>query len=191
MSAGVALTFDDGLRSVFTAALPILRDHAVPVHLFLTTGAVGGDNRWPSQPASGPRLTMLSWAEVERLHAAGVRIESHTMTHPDLRTLSDDALVAECADADAVIARRLGRTPRFFAYPYGAADGRVRDLRRGLDRACLTPVVRPVGASEDAAGLPRLDSYYLRQPWLACDPRMRSVRAYLTVRRWARRLRGR
>ena len=48
---GVTLTFDDGMRSVHEHALPVLREHGVPAHLFLTTGSVGGDNRWPSQPA--------------------------------------------------------------------------------------------------------------------------------------------
>src|SRR6202051_3716135 len=43
---GVALTFDDGIRSVFTDALPILRSRCVPAHLFLTTGYVGLTNRW-------------------------------------------------------------------------------------------------------------------------------------------------
>src|SRR5262249_2980424 len=38
---GVALTFDDGIRTVFTEALPILRKHCVPAHLFLTTNFVG------------------------------------------------------------------------------------------------------------------------------------------------------
>src|SRR5258707_8203499 len=49
---GVALTFDDGMRSVFTEALPILGNHSAPAHLFLTTGGVGMTNRWPSQPAA-------------------------------------------------------------------------------------------------------------------------------------------
>src|SRR5262245_42235346 len=62
-SAGVALTFDDGLRSVITAALPVVKDFAVPAHLFLTTGAGGGETHWPTQPALAPRFAMLSWAE--------------------------------------------------------------------------------------------------------------------------------
>ena len=37
----VALAFDDGMQSVFRNALPVLKDFAVPAHLFLTVGAVG------------------------------------------------------------------------------------------------------------------------------------------------------
>lgn len=188
--SGVALTFDDGMRSVLTDALPVLQEHGAPAHLFLTTGAVGRDNRWPSQPASAPRFDMLSWDDVELLHAAGVRIEGHTVTHPNLCGLPDDAVLAECVEADMLIARRLGRAPRYFAYPYGAADARVRDLLRDRYRACLTTLLRPLRTVEDQAALARLDSYYLRHPWLFCDLRAWHVRSYLALRRWLRRLRG-
>ena len=50
----LAITFDDGMQSVFENALPLLRDAKVPSHLYLTTGFVGRDNQWPTQPASAP-----------------------------------------------------------------------------------------------------------------------------------------
>src|SRR6185295_7569616 len=53
---GVALTFDDGMRSLHEHALPVLREHRVPSHLFLATGAVGGSNRWATQPAGIPEF---------------------------------------------------------------------------------------------------------------------------------------
>lgn len=187
---GIVLTFDDGLRSVFTTALPILRDHAVPAHLFLTTGAVGGDNRWPSQRADAPRFAMMSWTEVEQLHDAGCRIEGHTVSHPDLRALTNEAALAECAEADAAIARRLGRAPRYFAYPYGALNTRIASLLRDRYRACLTTKLRPLRDDDDPAALGRLDSYYLRHRWLARDLRDPSIRGYITVRRWLRELRA-
>jgi peptidoglycan/xylan/chitin deacetylase (PgdA/CDA1 family) len=187
---GIALTFDDGLRSVFTAALPILRDHAAPAHLFLTTGAVGGDNRWPSQPARAPRFPMMSWTEVEQLHDAGCRIEGHTVSHPDLRALADEAVLAESAEADAAIARRLGRAPRYFAYPYGALNTRIASLLRERYRACLTTKLRPLRDDHDPAALGRIDSYYLRHRWLARDLRAPSIRGYIMMRRWLREVRA-
>ena len=64
---GVTLTFDYGMRSVFTEALPILRSYSAPAHLFLTTGVVGRTNRWPSRPATAPFFEMLRWREIEAL----------------------------------------------------------------------------------------------------------------------------
>src|SRR6476620_10135808 len=70
---GVALTFDDGMRTVFTEALPILRSHSAPAHLFLTTGFVGMTNCWPGQPRSIPVFEMLRWSEIEALQGMGIR----------------------------------------------------------------------------------------------------------------------
>lgn len=187
---GVALTFDDGMASVFTHGLPVLREFAVPAHLFLTTGAIGRANSWPSQPAGAPSYRMLEWREIEALHAAGVRVESHTESHPDLRTLGDNAITGECTTCDDVIAHRLGRRPRFFAYPYGYHDQRVRDVVRRRYAAGVTTELRSLHANNDRAALPRLDSYYLRSPWIYRRLSSPPVSAYLTIRHLLRRLRG-
>lgn len=187
---GIALTFDDGMRSVFKQALPVIRAHAIPAHLFLATAAVGRDNRWPGQPARAPRLEMLDWSEVEALHAAGVRIESHTHNHPDLRVLDDSAIDSECGMADRLIEQYLGRRPMYFAYPYGYHDARVRGCLRSRYRASVTTRLSVLGASDDRACLPRLDSYYLRAPWLYRHLDAPATRAYLAWRGVLRRLRG-
>lgn len=188
---GVALTFDDGMASVFTAARPILAEHAAPATLFLTTGAVGGDNRWPGQPAAAPCFPMLSWAQVEGLHAAGVGVEAHTVRHPDLRRLDDAQIEAELGQADATIAARLGRQPRFLAYPYGLHDARVRALAARRYAGCLTTELRCLDAATEPAAIPRLDSHYLRHPAVMRHLAGTPVAAYLGLRRLIRRLRGR
>lgn len=187
---GVALTFDDGMRSVFEHALPVIRAHAIPAHLFLATAAAGRDNRWPGQPAQAPRLEMLNWNQVEALHAAGVRIESHTHNHPDLRLLDDAAIDTECDMADRLIEQRLGRRPAYFAYPYGYHDARVSRCLRSRYRASVTTRLNVLGMRDDFACLPRLDSYYLRAPWLYRHLDAPVTRAYLSWRGVLRRLRG-
>ena len=187
---GVALTFDDGIRSVFTHVLPALKAFAVPAHLFLTTQAVGSDNRWEGQPPGAPYLRMLDWSQVEALCKNGVLIESHTARHPDLRTLDADAVVEECETADEIIERRLGRRPQYFAYPYGYHDFRVRTIVRARYKACVATELRFLRRQDDLASLPRLDSYYLRSPWTYRDLGSSTSRTYLTARHWLRRLRG-
>ena len=161
---GIALTFDDGMASVFSRALPVLAECRVPAHLFLTTASVGGDNRWAGQHQYAPAFTMLDWNQVEACYAGGLYIEGHTATHSDLRRLTDAAIEADCADADELIERRLGRKPAYFAYPYGYSNARVRKLARARYRGCVTTKLRPLSTSEDLAALPRIDAYYLRSP---------------------------
>ncbi len=182
---GVALTFDDGLRSLFTDALPILLAHQVPAHLFLSTG--------PLEPRAGPveqSPARLTWNMVEKLHDSGVAIEGHTHRHLDLRQLSDAAIVKECSTADALIERRTGRRPRYFAYPYGRHDHRVAAQIGPRYAAAFTTRLAFLTSNDRAAELPRLDAYYLRPGLVYRRLERRSVRWYFRARRWARVVRG-
>jgi peptidoglycan/xylan/chitin deacetylase (PgdA/CDA1 family) len=183
---GIALTFDDGMRSVFTAALPILREHGMPAHLFLCTGAVDGAAVVPAMA----QRDMLTWDMVGTLHEAGVAIESHTHRHPDLRSLPDVEIDAECEAADALIERRVGRRPRYFAYPFGYHDARV--VRHAAVRyaAAFTTRLAPLPSDADLARLPRLDAHYLRSPLAYRHLEAPALRAYLRLRRLLRLVRG-
>lgn len=187
---GVAITFDDGMASVHQHALPVLAAHGMPSHLFLTTGAVGGDNHWPTQPAAAPRWPMLSWRQLEDCAAKGMRIEAHTEIHPDLRTLADAEIVAQCRRADATIQQRLGTAPRLFAYPYGRADERVRRVASSLYEACFSTRLAYLPRSPAADNVPRLDTWFLRDPRLHARLFSPGTRAYIGVRAAIRTLRG-
>lgn len=188
--SGVALTFDDGIRTVFTEALPILRSHSAPAHLFLTTGFVDMTNRWPSQPRSTPVFDMLRWSEIEALQGMGMHIEAHTASHPDFRHLSDAAVRAECESADETIVSRLGVRPRYFAYPYGRSNARVRAFTRDRYAGSFTMDLRMLRQEEDTAALPRLDAYYLRHEMIFDDLRSLHTYAFLAFRHALRELRG-
>ncbi len=159
---GVAITFDDGMKSVYQNALPILREYQAPAHVFLTTAVIGGNRVWPQQPSSIPSCEMLNWQEVEALHLAGIYMECHTHSHPDMRSLTRDQIAEECGKADEMIISRLGRKPRYFAYPFGYHNRIARDFVRGCYAGSVTTELRKLGADEDTAALPRLDAYYLR-----------------------------
>lgn len=187
---GVAITFDDGMRSLHEKALPILRDYAKPAHLYLTTGSVGKNNRWPTQPESAPGFDMLTWEEVEQLHSAGIFIDSHTHSHPDMRKLDKEKMEQECESADQLIEERLGRRPQYFAYPYGYKNESVCDFVRNRYKATVTTELRTLGCNEDFANLPRLDSYYLQSGWLQNNLDSFLSRLYLSLRGRLRTLRG-
>jgi peptidoglycan/xylan/chitin deacetylase (PgdA/CDA1 family) len=187
---GVSITFDDGMQSVFTAALPALRDHKLPAHLFLTTSSVGAHNKWQGQPAQAPVFEMLNWGQLEQLHDAGFRIECHTHTHPDLRQLNTAAIEEECSTADTAIERAVGRLPKYFAYPYGYQNKQVREYIGGRYKAALTTEMGLLGSVVDIARLPRLDSYYLRGDWIRRNLDGTASRLYLSLRSRLRSIRG-
>jgi peptidoglycan/xylan/chitin deacetylase (PgdA/CDA1 family) len=188
--AGVAITFDDGMRTVFENALPVLRDHGAQAHVFVATGAIDSNSRWPRGEPGIPAYEMLSWDELEQLQAAGIHIESHTHSHPDMRSLTTAQMQDECDRADTLIEQRLGQRPRFFAYPFGYHDPLVRDFARARYPGTVTTELRPLGRQEDSAALPRLDSYYLCSGWRIRHLDSVPVRRWLALRNVLRNLRG-
>jgi peptidoglycan/xylan/chitin deacetylase (PgdA/CDA1 family) len=186
----IALTFDDGMRSLHEHALPVLRDAAVSATVFLTTDYVGRNNRWPSLPEHAPTMEMMSWAEVEDLHAAGWAVEAHTATHPDLRQISDDAIREEFERGDQAIEQHLGRRPEIFAYPYGYSNERVRAIAANAYRYSLTAQMgvlpKQVG---DAHQIPRLETYYFRTAGIHARFGTLPFSAYLVARTLLRKLR--
>lgn len=189
-ATGVSLTFDDGISTVFSAAMPVLRDRKVPAHVFVITRWVGGDNRWPGQPDDATPFKLMDWDQLEEIQRAGFEIEAHTATHPDLRSLSDSEVETEMEEADAQIEAHLGRRPRFFAYPYGHHDARVRALAGKRYRGCFTTRLDYLDPSAQLNALPRLDAHYLRPPDLVRRLDGKPAHAYVALRRALRRLRG-
>jgi peptidoglycan/xylan/chitin deacetylase (PgdA/CDA1 family) len=177
----VALTFDDGYRNFLDHALPLLDLYRFPATVFVISG------EWP---ARSPELELLSWNEVRQLADHGVEIGAHTVSHPNLRKLSDEQLHHELAACRDRIHAETGAVPRSFAYPYGAADARVREAAsRYFDRACGTRL-RFLRRAADKFELPRLDAYYLRdQHWFEGLLRP-GCRSYIAVRRLLRGVRA-
>jgi peptidoglycan/xylan/chitin deacetylase (PgdA/CDA1 family) len=107
----LAITFDDGLRSVFDAAAPILADYKIPWSLFVVSEWADG-KRFGSE-------TILGWREIEALAASGAEIGSHSATHPDFGALGAAQAVDELAESKDTIERRTGIVADCFAIPLG------------------------------------------------------------------------
>lgn len=113
----VVLTFDDGYRSFLQHAYAILKKHGFPATLFVYTDYVGGSPN------------AMSWDDLRRLADEGFTIGAHSKTHSDLRRRPGETADAfaqrmqvELAQPLQLFRTRLGREPRFLAYPYGAHD---------------------------------------------------------------------
>jgi peptidoglycan/xylan/chitin deacetylase (PgdA/CDA1 family) len=144
----LAVTFDDGLRSVLERAFPVLERLRLPATVFVPTDLVGSVEpmRWPGVERwlGGPHereLVPLGWDELRRLRDAGWEIGSHTRTHARLIALDDAALAEELEDSHERLAAELGAPCRTLAYPFGEADERVVAAARaaGYEAACGLP----------------------------------------------------
>jgi peptidoglycan/xylan/chitin deacetylase (PgdA/CDA1 family) len=120
----VAVTFDDGFASVHEHALKVLIEFSIPATFFVTTGLVDGESRVLERYAhlmgiENHRVRGLSWDQVADLIKSGMSIAPHTVTHPNLATLSDRAARGEIERSREVIMERTGSDASMFAYPFG------------------------------------------------------------------------
>jgi hypothetical protein len=70
--------------------------------------------------AAYAREVAMDWDCLRRLMDTGIgTIEAHTVNHPVLSLISEEEVVREAVASRSIIADRLGRVPRHFAYPYG------------------------------------------------------------------------
>lgn len=70
----------------------------------------------------------MSWDQVRQLHAAGMEIGSHAMSHAHLVHLPAERAYAELESSKQVIERELGATVSLLAYPAGSHNQDVVDL---------------------------------------------------------------
>jgi peptidoglycan/xylan/chitin deacetylase (PgdA/CDA1 family) len=119
------LTFDDGWRDSLTVTAPLLTRLGIRATFFLCPGLFGNH-----EPRMGSAGWVLTESEARELHAAGMELGAHSMTHPDLRALDDRALDSELADSKAAVEEIAGSECRTLAYPFGVHDERVRRAAR-------------------------------------------------------------
>ena len=113
LSKTIVITFDDGYRDFYTDALPILKQCGFTATLFLAT------DRIHNAPARIEGADYLTWSDVRELHAEGTRFGSHTVSHPDLRSLGPDQIEYELGHSKEVLEEQLGVSIDAFSYPFG------------------------------------------------------------------------
>jgi len=111
------VTFDDGYRSTLTEALPVLNAFGFPAVVFVPTDYVGGRNTFDR--GIEPEEPMCTWDELRNLHASGVSVQAHGVSHTSLSSLEEPAMVHELVESKSRLQSELGVSVEAFAYPYG------------------------------------------------------------------------
>ena len=111
----VLLTFDDGFRSIYEKAFPVIRKYGYPGVLFCYTDFIR------SQSDS------LRYPEIEELQKYGIVPESHTKSHLNLGLEEEKngtetfakILAEELGDPITFLREKFNRSSKVLAYPYG------------------------------------------------------------------------
>jgi peptidoglycan/xylan/chitin deacetylase (PgdA/CDA1 family) len=111
----VVITIDDGWRSTYDIAFPILKKYGYPATLFVHTALI-----------TGSKVT-LNWDLISEMASQGIDMQCHTRTHRKLTALASkesfkeyfEAIEKELFDAAKAIKLRTKREVRYIAYPFG------------------------------------------------------------------------
>lgn len=111
----IVLTFDDGWKSQYDFALPILEKYKLTGTFFIITGSTGAKS-------------YMTTDELKTLVAKGFEVASHTVSHPKLPTLDDTKMTTEIISSKKTLEDKLGVTVKTLAYPYYAHNQHVMDV---------------------------------------------------------------
>ena len=120
----VVLTIDDGYRSTYEVAFPILRKHGFPATVFLYGDFVGAPDA-------------LTWPQMKEMEGSGlVSIQPHSKTHANLTlrlpgetdSKYRERLRSEIDMPIRLIQDRLAVPSVAYAFPYGDVNETVVDL---------------------------------------------------------------
>jgi len=153
----VAITADDGWRTVFTEMFPIIQRHRFPMTLFLNPPMIGHGGAY------------LTWAMVAEMQASGlVDIQGHTQSHPNFNVERQhrapaayaDFVRHELEDCRHALEDRLGGKVDQLAWPFGIHDDALEEAAQAAGYTSAYALgSRPVVAGSPIFAIPRSQIY--------------------------------
>jgi len=144
----IEMTFDDAFENLIDNAIPVLVEFQIPATVFAVPGNLGRTPKWaisPDHPES--RETVMTAEQLVKLSQNPlIRIGSHTMTHPNLATLTAEKVREELAESKQQLELLLGHSVEDLALPHGAFNEMVLQIahQAGYKRIyTLEPKVMP------------------------------------------------
>jgi len=114
------LTFDDGHKSNFNIAAPILKQFGFKAIFFISTGLIDRND------------SFMNWRQVIELHNSGHSIQSHAHSHRFLNHLTDEEVIFELRQSGNLIKENTEISPKAFSCPGGRYNKRVMDIAKEL-----------------------------------------------------------
>jgi peptidoglycan/xylan/chitin deacetylase (PgdA/CDA1 family) len=130
-------------------------------------------------PLDVPRV-MLTWDEVREMHALGMTIGSHTMTHPNLPNAGLAAASQELRASKCRLEQEIGAPVTMFSYPNGGAE---RYLTPEVQQAVREAGYAAATTSRNAFAQPGSDLYALER--IEVEERLADLLFALEVERFA------
>jgi peptidoglycan/xylan/chitin deacetylase (PgdA/CDA1 family) len=131
-SLPIIISFDDGWANQFENALPYLEKFHFSATFFVITNYIG-------------RPGFFSWPQLQTLLTDGMKIGSHSRSHPRLDKITDSAkLWDQIYSSKTILESQLETPVEEFAYPYGKYNAKASEAVKlagyRAGRACCTGI---------------------------------------------------
>lgn len=143
----IVLSFDDGTSGIAENGGAILREFGWPGVLSVVV---------PNINDSGGSLSMTP-KQIRRLIADGWELDSHSMTHPPLSTVSAARLTYELQESRRRLQEQFDVPVNFFCYPGGDHNAQVKAAVKAAGYLGATTVVRGCADPDELYALDRIE----------------------------------
>lgn len=125
----ICLTFDDGWVGNYRNAYPILKENGFKATFFVATDLIG-------------KPLYMTWGQLAEMHASGMSIQSHSVSHRPLGTLNEKDLLFELLESKKIIEKSLSSEVRHLSLPHGHKGDKIWALAEdiGYQSVCTSDV---------------------------------------------------
>jgi peptidoglycan/xylan/chitin deacetylase (PgdA/CDA1 family) len=149
------ITFDDGERSQYLNAAPLLAEHGISATYFVTPGLIGTAAKF------------LGWHELKALQNAGHSIQSHGWSHRFLTFCSDAELAHELLASRQLLEDKLGDLVEEISVPGGRWNRRV--IKACADAGYRRIYVSDPWVAENMFGIQVIGRFMVRRTTTAAE----------------------
>ena len=150
----VVITFDDGYKNIYNNAHPILKEFSFPYTIFI------------NPPLIGKVSYQLDWQQVKIMANEGASFANHGIQHSHMLTKNQSESeenwllrsLLEIETAETILKNNLGYSLKYFAYPYGEFDFKLKNRLRAYGYIGFAQHSGAIASYSDFSALPRYPS---------------------------------
>ena len=140
----VVLTIDDNYQSFYDNGLALFREYNYPFSMFIYVDAT--DKKYGD---------FMRWEKLKEIAQYGA-LEFHSLGHPHMTQMSDEALKKDFEVGLSLFEKNLGFKPHYFSYPFGEFSPRVKSIAQSFGfEAMLNQNMGAVSSLSDPMDLDR------------------------------------
>lgn len=142
----ILITFDDGYMNNYTEAFPMLKKLNMTATIFCVGNSLDGSY-------------YLSEEAIKEMSDYGIDIESHTVNHVHLDTMSYDEQLLELKNSKNILEKITGKEVLSLAYPFG--DYNDNTIKAAKDAGYKMGFTTKLGLSDRTDDIYKLDRIYI------------------------------